>query len=771
MRSASVVGFQHSPRIMGTAAEFEDWLPEDAREVSMLQPHGSHQSKCGYCKGESGFASFGMSSRRLTCMDYQALIDSNWRRSGTYLYRPSLEESCCPLYTIRLDVGEFRATKQQNQLLRKMQRFLDGEIDLLSDAPVAPHPARTRRSSQAVAPELAAIAKRLHAALTSAAEAACASGSLPSALSLELPPASAADPHPLVTVNAAGLRSGSSRPVFASAAAMRLGAAARKSGAAVTPAAVAAALAAAWPLDATRAALAGLSVPAAGAPFLNFSLVDADATSAVEAAATAAAEAPPGPGAASTGGSAAPPTPRAAASSSTSSSSPGLRKHCMRVECVPARFDEDAFALYRRYQVAVHGDKEDEVTPDQYRGFLVDSPLLPAATAGPSDEELSRADELKAAAVALGVGEELVALAAAAMGGMEGARSAIARLVPDMGVAALSEALAQEREALVAARVAVSRAAQARAWRDGERGAPSPAAAAAASGSEAPAGGFPGFGRGAVAHGLGEAPAQGGTGMSQGFGSFHHKYFLDERLVAVAVVDVLPHCLVSPGSARGSAPHARPPTPPRDTALRPRLPTNAPSPQSSVYVFYDPDLPRLQLGRYTALREIQWVQAAARHCPRLRHYYMGYYVHSCQKMRYKADYRPSRLLCPVTGSWVAAETAQRVLNTKRYARLDGTSTDLAGASAETPAAAGRAAAATCAERLAEARAEMRKAPEQEEADAAAAAEAMPLVLVRSRAACRVSGLTSSGQEAIRPLLQQFAQHCTHEVASRTLGYF
>lgn len=40
-------------------------------------------------------------------------------------------------------------------------------------------------------------------------------------------------------------------------------------------------------------------------------------------------------------------------------------------------------------------------------------------------------------------------------------------------------------------------------------------------------------------------------------------------------------------------------------------------------------------------------QAAACGSPGLRYYYMGFYIHSCHKMRYKADYAPSDLLCPV----------------------------------------------------------------------------------------------------------------------------
>lgn len=96
-----------------------------------------------------------------------------------------------------------------------------------------------------------------------------------------------------------------------------------------------------------------------------------------------------------------------------------------------------------------------------------------------------------------------------------------------------------------------------------------------------------------------------------GFGSFHQQYWIDGKLVAVGVIDVLPKCL------------------------------------SSKYLFWDPDLAFLSLGKYSALQEIGWVKENQAHCPSLQYYYLGYYIHSCSKMRYKAAYRPSELLCPL----------------------------------------------------------------------------------------------------------------------------
>lgn len=120
-----------------------------------------------------------------------------------------------------------------------------------------------------------------------------------------------------------------------------------------------------------------------------------------------------------------------------------------------------------------------------------------------------------------------------------------------------------------------------------------------------------------------------------GFGSFHQQYRVDGRLVAVGVVDVLPLCL------------------------------------SSKYFFWEPSLRALALGKLSALREIDWVREASAHCPTLRHHYMGYYIHTCPKMRYKAEYKPSELKCPVSGRWVGFDDgARKVLDTGVFGPLD-----------------------------------------------------------------------------------------------------
>lgn len=41
----------------------------------------------------------------------------------------------------------------------------------------------------------------------------------------------------------------------------------------------------------------------------------------------------------------------------------------------PSSFSEEKFQLYKRYQMAVHGDKESKVTKTGFTRFLCDSPL------------------------------------------------------------------------------------------------------------------------------------------------------------------------------------------------------------------------------------------------------------------------------------------------------------------------------------------------------------------------------------------------------------
>ncbi|XP_010210348.1 PREDICTED: arginyl-tRNA--protein transferase 1, partial [Tinamus guttatus] len=73
---------------------------------------------------ESGNLSHGMWAHSMTVQDYQDLIDRGWRRSGKYVYKPIMNETCCPQYTIRCQALHFQTSKSHKKVLKKMLKFI-----------------------------------------------------------------------------------------------------------------------------------------------------------------------------------------------------------------------------------------------------------------------------------------------------------------------------------------------------------------------------------------------------------------------------------------------------------------------------------------------------------------------------------------------------------------------------------------------------------------------------------------------------------------------
>jgi len=116
------------------------------------------------------------------------------------------------------------------------------------------------------------------------------------------------------------------------------------------------------------------------------------------------------------------------------------------------------------------------------------------------------------------------------------------------------------------------------------------------------------------------------------YGSYHQMYRIDGQLIAMAVLDILPNCV------------------------------------SSVYFMYDKTWEKYSLGKLSALREASLAKemhdAGATDMASL---YMGFYIHSCQKMRYKGDYSPSFLLDPEEYTWHPLKDCVPLLDKYRYA--------------------------------------------------------------------------------------------------------
>ncbi|XP_031109118.1 arginyl-tRNA--protein transferase 2-like [Ipomoea triloba] len=488
------------------------------RGESVVMDCGRRRSSCGYCKsGSRSSISHGLWANSLTVDDYQALLDRGWRRSGCFLYKPEMESTCCPSYTIRLKAGAFVPTKEQRRVLKRMERFLEGlsnkQPEELTDAQTT---SKTLGSSSCKESSIAGSKEYLpiyheennHSEqfiryfseqIDNAVQTCAERGEISS--DVQLPKASIKEVAP---AKRKLLVEGAEDLLFTSNISFQIVAVLRRSkkdhrdsskdgvpanlqSAQLTPNDVAQKLANCLNQVAVSS---GFAIKACNG-HINFY--------------SSGKQLNPGnvPG-----------RDKALVQSCTkkrgstmSSGNIEVKRRKLEIRLKRSSFDPEEYSLYRRYQIRVHNDEPDDVSESSYNRFLVDTPLA-------------------------------------------------------------------------------------------------------------------------------YVPPTAGDGVPPcGFGSFHQQYLIDGKLVAVGVVDILPKCL------------------------------------SSKYLFWDPDLAFLSLGKYSALQEIRWVRENELHCPSLQYYYMGYYIHSCNKMRYKAAYSPSELLCPLRYTWVPFEIAKPLLDRKPYVVL------------------------------------------------------------------------------------------------------
>ncbi|XP_043725274.1 arginyl-tRNA--protein transferase 2-like [Telopea speciosissima] len=495
-----------------------------SRGESIVVDVGKYRNSCGYCKsGGLTRVSHGLRSHSITVDDYQDLLDRGWRRSGCFLYKPEMERTCCPSYTIRLKAGDFVPSKEQLRVSRRMQRFLDGTLDV--KRPTLTEEQSTAKASCSLASNEASSSitkaasggnykendkeeeymQLLSNQIDNAVHACAVSEEFIS--NIQLPKASVKK----VIQTKKKLIEGSEDLLYTSNISFQIAATLRQSvqleknnvlgplingtnenGCTIdlSPNTIAEMLACSLN---QLGEFSGLSIRAC-IGHINFYSATRQASSGEGTAMDNAIGQ----------------SPKVSGSKHSyiqkNRECPQSRRK-LEIRLKRSSFDPEEYALYRRYQIKVHKDSPDKVMESSYRRFLVDTPLV---------------------------------------------------FVPHSGD---------------------------------------------------------------------------GTVPPCGFGSFHQQYVIDGRLVAVGVVDILPRCL------------------------------------SSKYMFWDPDLAFLSLGKYSALQEIGWVKENQVHCPSLQYYYLGYYIHSCGKMRYKAAYRPPELLCPLRYQWIPFDIARPLLDKRPYVVL------------------------------------------------------------------------------------------------------
>ena len=80
---------------------------------------------------------------------------------------------------------------------------------------------------------------------------------------------------------------------------------------------------------------------------------------------------------------------------------------------------------------------------------------------------------------------------------------------------------------------------------------------------------------------------------------------------------------------------------------------------SSVYLIYLKEYERFGLGKLSVLMEIALTRQLG-----FPFYYMGFYIPSCQKMRYKGEYKGQQVLDMQNGEWNNLEDVSKQLDKK-----------------------------------------------------------------------------------------------------------
>uniref|UniRef100_A0A182R8Z4 Arginyl-tRNA--protein transferase 1 n=1 Tax=Anopheles funestus TaxID=62324 RepID=A0A182R8Z4_ANOFN len=465
---------------------------------SIVEYCGEHSSyQCGYCKQSSSCHSYGMWAHKLSCLDYQELIDRGWRRSGCYCYKPMMDVTCCPSYTIKCDAMNFRLNKSHKKIIKRMHKFLrDGKQE------------PTERTILSNSEETASQDISTHEHM----EVPCVQPKPLDASLMGLLTSANDEHHPVG--DAEGGTSGLHNPKLAETLNVSLHSSDSNVNNQPKKAKV-------LRIERKREKLQkkGLSEEA-----IEQMMKPSGKQNQEKMLEDFLAECP------------------------QENETP---KHRLQVKCVVASegATSTTFKLYSLYQQSIHKDPASKLSMDRFKRFLVKSPLkiVTLLTSGAKFQE------------SLHVSYALY----------KKYQSAIHNDPPD--------AIEDYLDFLV------------------------------------------------------KSPLKG----SQEYGSYHQQYWLDDRLIAVGVIDVLPNCV------------------------------------SSVYFFYDPEFKFLSLGTYGSLRELAYTRSLNSKIPSIKSYYMGFYIHSCPKMRYKSNLQPSYLLCPEAYTWhMLDKTVLAKLDAHKYSRLN-----------------------------------------------------------------------------------------------------
>ena len=94
----------------------------------------NNPSGCGYCKHQTmkkfhnkNIFKIYLDSIPVDIM--QNLLSKGWGRSGDVLYKYNYEKTCCKLYQPRVNINNFKISKEQKKIMKRFRKYLSGEFE------------------------------------------------------------------------------------------------------------------------------------------------------------------------------------------------------------------------------------------------------------------------------------------------------------------------------------------------------------------------------------------------------------------------------------------------------------------------------------------------------------------------------------------------------------------------------------------------------------------------------------------------------------------
>ena len=90
---------------------------------------------CGYCKDKNTnlrkYTSYKnyLNIKKISVNILQDMVIKGWARCGNCIYKTNYEKTCCKLYQPRVNINNFKISKEQKKIMKRFRKYLSGEYE------------------------------------------------------------------------------------------------------------------------------------------------------------------------------------------------------------------------------------------------------------------------------------------------------------------------------------------------------------------------------------------------------------------------------------------------------------------------------------------------------------------------------------------------------------------------------------------------------------------------------------------------------------------